>query len=506
MVFPAWFDFKLRSGHKQKSLLPDYGLKVAVSIVLVASFLWIAGCARNPVTGKREFMLMSTADEIRLGEESDKEIVRTYGLYEDQELQKYVGELGQKLAKASHRPDLQFTFRILDSPVVNAFALPGGFVYVTRGILGYMNTEAELAGVLGHEIGHVTARHSAKRYSEAQLAVIGLEVGKVISEEFQKYSGLAETGVGILFLKFSRDDERQSDELGVEYSSKLGYDASYMSRFFVTLDRMQKDKGGALPGWFSTHPDPGDRVKATKSLTEKWQSKDPGARYTVNRESYLKFTDGIVFGEDPRQGYVKDGVFYHPELRFQFPVPAEWKLVNTPSQVQMVSPSGSAAILFTLGEGDDPSSAAMKFVNSAGAVVKSEENTSVGGLRAYRVRSTVEPQAGEGIVEILSYFISKEDSIYIFHGLSDSESFSQYESTFVGTMSQFRTLSDPKFINVKPTRIKIVEVGSAKTLRSALGGLGVSEDKQLEELALINGMELDEALEPGQKIKVLADK
>jgi predicted Zn-dependent protease len=475
-------------------------LKLSIPVLLVISALWLAGCARNPVTGKRELMLMSTADEIQLGQQSDKEISKTYGLYDDQDLQRYMDEMGQRLAKVSHRPDLSFTFRVLDSPVVNAFAVPGGFVYVTRGILAYLNSEAELAAVLGHEIGHITARHSAKRYSKAQLAVLGLEVGKVISEEFEKYSGLAEAGVSILFLKFSRDDERQADQLGVEYSSLGGYDATHMSRFFITLNRMHKNGGGSLPEWFSTHPDPGDRVNTTRSLAEKWQQENPGIKLSVNRERYLNLVDGTIFGEDPRQGYVGDGVFYHPDLRFMFPVPTEWKLVNTPTQVQIVSPDGNAAILFTLGEGSDPYTAATEFVSKTGVVVSSEENVGVGGLPAYRVRSTANTE--QNSIGILSYFIAKDNRIYVFHGFSAAESFSDHEKTFAGTMSQFKRLTDPKFINVEPTRIKIVKVKSRRTLRSTLRNLGVSDDK-LEEVALVNGMGLDETLETGQKIKVL---
>jgi len=447
-------------------------------------------------------MLMSTADEIRIGRQSDREIVRAYGLYEDEKLQGYVAEVGQKLAKVSHRPDLPFTFRILDSPVVNAFAIPGGFVYVTRGILGYINSEAELAGVLGHEIGHITARHSARRYTKAQLAALGLEVGKMVSERFRRYAGLAEVGVGLLFLKFSRDDERQADELGVEYSSKGGYDATHMSKFFVTLSRMHGGGGGALPEWFSTHPDPGDRVRATRYLAEKWQRENPGLQLKVNRERYLSFIDGLIFGEDPRQGYVKDGVFYHPILRFQFPVPAGWKLTNMATKVQMLSPKGDAAILLTLAEGNDPYLAARRFANSAGILVKAGGRTSVGGFPAYWIRSTVE--TGGNIMEVLSYFIAMGNRIHAFHGFCAPESFGVYKGVFVATMSRFRNLDDPALIDVKPTRIKIVEVSSGGTLRSALRGFGVPED-ELEEVALINGMELDERLKPGEKIKVLVN-
>jgi predicted Zn-dependent protease len=206
----------------------------------------LAGCAVNPVTGKREFMLMSENQEIALGKSAHGDIVKTYGLYDNPAIQNWFNERGQEMALITHRSNLKYTFTVLDSPVVNAFAVPGGYVYVTRGILGYFNNEAQFAGVLAHELGHVNARHSAEMYSKAQLANLTIGIGSIFSEEFAKYAQFASIGVSLMFLKFSRDDERQADRLGVEYSSKVGYDAAEMSVFFHTLERLQPS-GGSLP-------------------------------------------------------------------------------------------------------------------------------------------------------------------------------------------------------------------------------------------------------------------
>ena len=192
----------------------------SVFLFLFGILLFIISCAANPVTGQQEFMLLSEPDEIRLGRKTDAQIARTYGLYDDPDLTAYIDRIGQRIAKGSHRPDLSFAFRVLDSPVVNAFAVPGGFVYVTRGILIYFTSEAELSGVLGHEIGHVAARHSAQQYTKAQLAQLGLGLGTILSKDFRELAGLAQFGVGMLFLKFSRDNERQADDLGVEYATR----------------------------------------------------------------------------------------------------------------------------------------------------------------------------------------------------------------------------------------------------------------------------------------------
>ncbi len=226
------------------------------------SLLLIAACTMNPATGQRQLTLMSQAQEIQMGQQTHPEVLATFGAYDDPEWQSYIQALGSKIAATSERPELDWTFTVLDNPVVNAMALPGGFIYINRGILANFNSEAELVSVLGHEIGHVTARHSVEAMSRAQLAQLGLGVAAVASEEFRQYAGLASQGLGILFLKFGRDDENQSDALGLRYMTRAGYDPHEMPKVFSTLDRVTQAQGmRGNPEWMSTHPDPGNRVE-----------------------------------------------------------------------------------------------------------------------------------------------------------------------------------------------------------------------------------------------------
>jgi len=190
----------------------------------------LTACATNPATGERHLNLYSESQEIQIGRDADVQISASLGIYPDKELTVYFEELGLRLASKSERPQLPWTFRILDDSTVNAFALPGGFIYATRGILSFLNSEAELAGVVGHEIGHVTAQHSVYRMSTQQLTQIGLGVGMVLAPELQKYGELASVGLGLMFLKFSRDDELQADELGLRYMGRDGYDPDEMIR------------------------------------------------------------------------------------------------------------------------------------------------------------------------------------------------------------------------------------------------------------------------------------
>jgi predicted Zn-dependent protease len=472
---------------------------VMVGLGLISLFFSAHSCAVNPVSGGRELMLVSEEDEIKLGQQTDVQIKREYGVYEDARLTAYVDEICQRLGKVSHRPNLNYHFKIVDASVVNAFAVPGGYVYFTRGILANLNNEAELATVMGHEIGHITARHSAQQLSRAQLAQLGLGVGGIFLPDL--VSGLAQFGVGMLFLSFSRDNERQADALGVEYASRGGYDGAQMANFFESLKKMNpgSDKTG-LPSWFSTHPSPDEREQTVRLMAQEWQQriglKDP----KVNRDGYLKQIDGMVYGDDPRQGYVDKGTFYHPDMRFQFPVPAGWKLNNTTSQVQMIHEGKEAAILFSLGSGKSAYEAAKGFVNKSGAVVLQSGSVNVNGLSSHRLVSEVRTQGG--LYRVLSYFIEKDQQVCVFHGLTSRNLFSKYDGVFEGTMRQFRDLSDPRRINVKPDRVRVKPARKPDTVENTLRSLGVPKN-DLKETALMNGMDLNDRVGANDLIKVL---
>jgi predicted Zn-dependent protease len=323
----------------------------------------------------------------------------------------------------------------------------------------------------------------------------------IFTEKVPVLSELAQLGVGMLFLRFSRDNERQADDLGVEYSSKAGYDASQLASFFETLERMNpgSDRTG-LPGWFSTHPSPEDRLQAVRIRAKEWHQKLGITDLKLNREPYLRAIDGLVFGEDPRQGYVSDLVFYHPGLRFQFPVPVNWKLQNTPSRVQMVSEKEDAIILFSLAAGGSSSEAAKTFVSKTKATVIMSEATQVNGLPSHRLISDIQSQSG--VIRVMSYFIQKEKHIFVFHGLSARTLFPRYENLFDRHMRQFKELSDPKRINVKPDRIRIRSTGASDSLENLLRSFGVPNEK-LKETALLNGRHLNEVIPANTTLKII---
>lgn len=479
-----------------------YYFKNSTVYIAIFSILLLTSCVINPVTEKRELSLLSYEKEIRLGVEADKGIIEEYGLYGDSVVREYVGQLGQKMVKVSHRSNLIFRFRVLDSPVINAFALPGGFVYITRGILAYMNSEAELAGVIGHEIGHITARHSAKQYTRTQFAQVGFGLGMIFSEQFRRFSDVAQLGTGLLLLRFSRDQERQSDQLGVEYAAKVGYDASKVSHFFGTLNRLQDLSGQELPGWFSTHPNPEDREEKILEISKEWHKKVSISDFKIERDRYLDLVDGIVFGEDPRQGFVENDVFYHPSLDFQFPVPEGWQLMNSPQEVRIVSKDKGAAMLFTISHETDARRAARKYINDSQGLLIHSDFDRVNGMNA-EIRVTDFPQQ-QGTVRALSYFIEKGDKVYVFHGFCSAANYRKNFRSFRYTMTNFDRIRNRAIKDIEPTQVKVVKVHKGETLKDVLEQFPSSE-LTIEQLAILNGMELTDTIEVSDRIKVLTN-
>ncbi|MCA1758809.1 MAG: M48 family metalloprotease, partial [Bacteroidales bacterium] len=399
-------------------------IKELAKIILVfTAILIVPSCAVNPVTGKKQLMLMSEAQEIEMGKQYDPQVISTFGQYQDDQLLQFIQAKGDEMGKLSHRPNLQYHFRILDTHVINAFAVPGGYIYFTRGIMAQFNNEAELMGVLGHEMGHITARHTVSNQSKQQLGQLILIGGMIASEEFREFAGYAMQGMQLLFLKFSRDNEREADWLGVEYASRIQYDAQKMADFFNVLKKMNmaSDHGG-IPTFLSTHPDPGDRYNSVTQHAELWKDSLKYTNWLVNENSYLQMIDGMVFGEDPRQGYVDGNVFYHPDMKFRFPVPGGWKLENSPLQVQMAPEDGRAMMVFMLAQQKTAAEAAQTTLKELNLTVLETKRETVNGLPAVAAISqqvSQNQQTGQQqAINVMSYFIEYGGQVYVFHGVS----------------------------------------------------------------------------------------
>jgi predicted Zn-dependent protease len=470
--------------------------------IFLLSFLILSSCARNPVTGRRQLVLMSEKQEIAMGKQSDPEILAFFGLYDDPKLQSFIQEKGKEMAAISHRPNLAYEFKIVDSPVINAFAVPGGFVYFTRGIMAHFNNEAEFAGVLGHEIGHITARHSVIQQRNALLGQIGLIAGVILVPELNQFVEPLSQGMQLALLSFGREAERESDKLGVEYSTKIGYDSHEMAGFFYTLERQQGSReGGEIPEFLSTHPSPVERNKNVARLAEEWKTKLGLENPQINRESYLKLLEGMVYGEDPRQGFVEGQSFFHPDLRFQFPFPQGWKLQNTPQQVRIAPSNGEAIIMMTLQNGNSLEEAANKVLEQYGLELVERRKESNNGLES--LVTVADQKQEKGTVRVIFSIIQWDSRMYTIIGVSELGKFPTYVNSFLATIRGFAQLQDQEKLARRPETIRIRNLSQEMTFEAALKSFEIPSTR-FEELAILNGMDLQTRVPKGTLIKVIA--
>ncbi len=443
---------------------------------------------------------MSERQEIAMGQASDPQIMAFFGSYDDPSLQKFIEEKGQAMVKISDRSKLTYQFAIVDSPVVNAFATPG-YVYFTRGILANFNNEAEFAGVLGHEIGHITARHAVIQQRNSMLGQLGIIAGVILIPELSEFVEPLSAGMQLAMMSFGRDAERQSDKLGVEYSSRIGYDASEMAEFFNTLSRQTQAAGGEkIPEFFSTHPSSEDRNITVTKLAGQWKTKLKLTNPKINRDTYLKRIDGLILGEDPKQGFVENNIFYHPMMKFQFTIPSSWKLQNTPQQVQMTPESGEALLMFTLAGNGSLDETASKMLQQYKLTLVESKKESINGFNS--ILMIADQKQETGTIRVLSSLIQYEGNIFSLMGISELSKFTNYQPEFLSTIRNFKTLTDSDKLNRKPEVIRIKTVRQQMTVQAAFQNFNVPSTR-FEELAILNGMQLSDRLSAGTLIKVI---
>lgn len=470
-------------------------ITVYLSFILL---LWMAACALNPVTGKRELSLISEKSEIALGQETDVSIRRQYGIYNDPALNEYVTRVGMALVPYTHRPHLTYHFAVLDTPVINAFAVPGGYIYVTRGVLAMMNSEAELAVVLGHELGHVNARHSVRKLSQLILVQFGLAVGSAVSEKFAEIAGYAGIGIQLLYLKFSRDDERQADQLGISYSRTGGYNPAEMIGFFTSLQSLGDLSGGhSLPGFLSTHPLTRERIENTQVLIT-----ESDRNLKVNKEPYLNRVNNLVYGIDPSQGYIERNTFYHPEMRFYFGFPNDWELQNSPAQVILASKDGNAAVVL---QGENSSESLEAYAKKKVSQQKSwtfisDQKLRINGLSSYQQLFDITQEEKENLRARI-IFIKHRSNILTFTALSTINDFDKYDPQFRNVIGSFKKLTDRTYLDRRSKRLKLVKASGKQTLQNIFRRAGMAKDLWVK-FAIMNAMKLDGIPQRNQLIKV----
>ncbi len=489
----------------------SYTFRRATALVVLAASLSACGTSNvNYVTGESQRGAYTWAQERQLGAQADQQIVAQFGVYDDPALSAYVSDIAQRTLQTSAYSaettpaeirNSPFTFRVLDSPVVNAFALPGGYVYVTRGLLAYLNNEAQLSVVVGHEIGHVLARHGSEQAQRAQLGQLGVLGATVLGGVIgggRVANGIAQygsQGAQLLLLKYGRDAEREADQAGVAYAGFAGYDATQAASFFQSLKRLGTESGQQLPDFLSTHPDPGEREQTIRQLAAAGQNGT-----NVDAQDFLRHIDGIILGDDPRQGFSEGSTFYHPELRFAFDFPQGWMVQNSPQAVQIAEPNGRAAIQMTLVQQTSAQAAAQALTSQQGVQSNGGRATTVNGNRAVTVEGLAAGQQGN--VQFVATFIEYGGAVYQLLGIAPQQVFSQYGRTMLQSEQSFRTLTDARYLNRQPTRVDVTRLSRSGSIQSLIAGKTLPGGLTAEDVAIMNEVSLTEQIPSGTTVKL----
>ena len=482
-------------------------LRICKNVIILATVLLLPACSTNPATGEQQFTgLMSPQQEASVGASEHEKIVKEYGgVYNHAGLQAYVNEIGQKLARNTERPDVTYKFTLLDSPVVNAFALPGGYIYVTRGTLAVANSEDELAGVIGHEIGHVTARHQAARYSEGVVTQLGASILAAVVRSPAVNQALS-VGTNLYMSSYSREQESEADRLGIRYLSRAGYNTQSMANFLANMENYQtaeakiKGKETASAGYFSSHPDTDKRVGEARAIATNY----PQSR-TPENARYFAMLRGMTFGESAAQGFMRGRTFYHPDIGFALQFPEGFAVDNTPAQLIAKDRSGSSVIILDMddrqnsnrgGEGMDEYLAA-RWVKNGGANI---ERTSVNGMDAATVAVQGTLNNRPVNVRLVAIAFSPRDIIRLQIVIPASANAGLVDDLKRTTYS-VRHIGEGETRGLRPTTINLVKAAAGDTAQTLSRHMN-TQDGAYELFLGLNGLAAGQPLVTGRTYKV----
>jgi predicted Zn-dependent protease len=476
---------------------------IRISALLCA--LALANCAVNPVSGNPNFVTMSESQEVSIGRSEDKKVRQQYGIYDDAALQRYVSDIGQRLAKSSHRAGLQYQFLVVDSPEINAFALPGGYIYITRGILAYLNSEAELAAVLGHEIGHVTARHSVQQISAATAANVGASVLQILVPQVRNSAGdlLVNVLGGALLSGYGREHELEADRLGAEYLARTGYDPQAMIKVVGVLKNQElfdaevaKAEGReprAYHGLFASHPDNDTRLQEVVREAAKFSS----AENRINREEFLRRMERMVFADSPEQGIVRNNTFYHSNFGLTLQFPAGWKVRNSQQNVAATSPDRNALVdLRSAGAAQGSPAEVLRKVLKLGSG-SSVTPLTIGGLPAAVTNLTLSGKPSRVAVVFLG-----KNAFAIGLQSSTDATFRQYSAVMESSLQSFHAITEQERALARPLRVRVI------TARAGLTFAELARSSPLGRFAeghlrVLNGLYPAGEPVPGQALKIV---
>lgn len=478
----------------------------ALLISLTTSYL--SGCATNPVTGGSDFVLMSEDQEIALGRKFNAEVLKEMPAYEDPELERLVQRVGARLAANSHRADLIYRFTVVDSKSVNAFALPGGYIYITRGLLAYLNSEAELAAVLGHEIGHVTARHSVRQHSTA--TVTGLLGAVLASATGVQGADTLTDLVGTAIVRgYGREHELEADRLGAEYLARSDYDPDAMLQVVgvlkdqETFEKAAAKKEGREPntyhGLFATHPDNDARLQEVVHAAGKYKT---ASTVRTNRDSFLQALDGLTFGDGDKEGIVRDNHFYHKEMDFSLTFPEGWRIKNKPDKIIAHPPGNDGLIQLTvtdLNKRITPKTFMEQRLKLED--MRQGKTLTSDGMEGYTAIANGKTPYGTRAIRYIVLY--RNDSAYIIAGAAKATRQSaKYDAEILATARSLRSLTATDMTLATAKKLAIIRAGQ-HTRYTSLAADSPIPNYPEEQLRLLNGDYPDNDPSPGQLLKIV---
>ena len=493
-------------------------IRQAAAAILAA--LAVTGCATNPVTGRPNVVFGTQQGEKEQSRRYYQQIIQAYGLYEDQALQDYVQMVGSKLAKNSHLPDWDFKFTVLDDESINAFTTGGGYVYIHRGIMAYMNSEAELASVLGHEIGHVTARHPAQAQTRGVLASV-LATGAAIMTGSSAVAELANIGATAWIQGYGRDAEMQADELGLEYATKTGYRPEAMADMFKVLKSQEsfefqraKDEGrepNIYHGVFDSHPAPGAREIAAAKGAAKITS-EPAGGWVDNQDAYMRAIDGMPYGSSRAQGIVRDNRFYHADMGITMAFPRGWVVQNEHTSLTAYSKTNKAAktpeAIMQLTspprpEKRGPREFLLEYLK--GASFSKGEALNVNGMEGYTLvtRRGSPLDGGEGPVRWAVLYRGKATFLIAGASRSGNGALPADDGLFQSSVQTIRDLKPSEYPLAQPYRVKVIKATEQTKLEDYAKAVPSDDGYQKEKLLMLNGLYPNGKIKPGQYLKVV---
>ena len=465
------------------------------------------GCALNPVSGRPEPVFTTEKGEIKQGNDSAEWIESEIGLVDNPQLEAYIDELGQRLATHSPRKNIEYYFYVLDMIEPNAFALPGGHIYVSRGLLALINSESQLAAILGHEIGHVAARHSVRRQTAsapllplqivsaiggAATAIVSPRLGQIVANAGQLPGAFAMAAYG-------RDQEQEADELGQQIAAAAGFDPEALARILHTL-ALEERLSGSDPNrtsFLRTHPPSPQRAidaeKYGRDIVRGKKQPPP-----LSRRAFLEKLDGLIVGPDVELGLFVGNDFLHPILGIGFELPEGWEKTNTPKAVIGEEKGGFAQVnLMIPGQGSDPMVEALALARNTqlDTPPKPTEVSDLKAARASTLRNTP-----DGSMKILITWIAYNDLIYRIVGASRLQDFETNRPLLEKSAQSFHVLTQQERENIKENRLRLVVAQPLETLEEL--GQRTQNIWSLEQTAIANGFEADKKIQPGRLIKI----